>query len=547
MKDKRLEERIQHSLNAELSGLRTTSYQRDQFFENATGGYKVKRKISTVAILVAALMLITVTALAATGAFQQLWEVWQSSFKKMNTTGAIEIVEEFDYEAFEEENGGANKELIISTVPGDEDMSLDAAITTARAAIIEKYGIDESVIDAMGIYPRYYETPYQKTNPEWHIYFTSLRDVDIDEDHQYPAPGEFRVYIESPSGNITYCYWYNDDFWSNGDAEKTWDSGKYEAVHEQALLNYHFYVLNSEQRQEWMRRFETKNLDISVFTTETHTLNRGLLSELMIGKADVSILETSDPLLDAALKEIEKRYGITKTMLSSSGYIAIYGPGDGTTRNIIITYNYEQRDRIIEREGMGTFESNVFCYAVRLGAYSILIDPETESVVSFIRMKSKPDTNSLLLGRNSWYGEDWTAFSQLLEDARKLDSENLSGAYNGNIATLYFDRLMRNFGADPSKYALPDPDEMLMPYEEAEDIAVQAVSAKMGCDESRVRELYPILSPWSFYYTYEDEAGNLKTAWSFNFTGNENQTSWYVTINLPEKDVSVSDNSDGNG
>lgn len=64
MKDKKLEERIQHSLNAELSGLRTTSYQRDQFFENATGGYKVKKKISVAAILVAALMLITVTALA---------------------------------------------------------------------------------------------------------------------------------------------------------------------------------------------------------------------------------------------------------------------------------------------------------------------------------------------------------------------------------------------------------------------------------------------------------------------------------------------------
>ena len=64
MKDKRLEERIQHSLNAELSGLRTTSYQRDQFFENATGGYKVKKKISMAAVLVAALLLITVTALA---------------------------------------------------------------------------------------------------------------------------------------------------------------------------------------------------------------------------------------------------------------------------------------------------------------------------------------------------------------------------------------------------------------------------------------------------------------------------------------------------
>ena len=48
-------------MNAELSGWRTTSYQRDKFYENATGGYKVKRKISVVAILVAALMLLAMS------------------------------------------------------------------------------------------------------------------------------------------------------------------------------------------------------------------------------------------------------------------------------------------------------------------------------------------------------------------------------------------------------------------------------------------------------------------------------------------------------
>ena len=69
MKDNRLEQRIQHSLNAELSGLNTTSWQRDQFYENATGGTKVKRKISVVAVLIAALMLITITAFALTNGF----------------------------------------------------------------------------------------------------------------------------------------------------------------------------------------------------------------------------------------------------------------------------------------------------------------------------------------------------------------------------------------------------------------------------------------------------------------------------------------------
>ena len=90
MKDKRLEEQLQHALNAELSGLRTTSYQRDQFFENATGGYKVKRKLSAVAILVAALMLITVTALA----------VALLSPKEVVEQVAVPIAQENEYENY---------------------------------------------------------------------------------------------------------------------------------------------------------------------------------------------------------------------------------------------------------------------------------------------------------------------------------------------------------------------------------------------------------------------------------------------------------------
>ena len=65
MKDNRLEQRIQHSLNAELSGLNTTSWQRDQFFENATGGNKVKRKLTYSLALAIVMLLIAATALAA--------------------------------------------------------------------------------------------------------------------------------------------------------------------------------------------------------------------------------------------------------------------------------------------------------------------------------------------------------------------------------------------------------------------------------------------------------------------------------------------------
>ena len=42
MKDKHLEQQLQQSLQSTLSGLRTTSRQRELFYVNATGGNKVK-------------------------------------------------------------------------------------------------------------------------------------------------------------------------------------------------------------------------------------------------------------------------------------------------------------------------------------------------------------------------------------------------------------------------------------------------------------------------------------------------------------------------
>ena len=57
MKDNTLGQRIQHSLNAELSGLGTTFRQRSRFFENATGGNKVKRKLTYSLVLAIALII----------------------------------------------------------------------------------------------------------------------------------------------------------------------------------------------------------------------------------------------------------------------------------------------------------------------------------------------------------------------------------------------------------------------------------------------------------------------------------------------------------
>jgi len=65
MKNERMKRQLQQSLNAELSSLRTSTLQRDQLYQNAVGGYKVKRKLTVGLVLALVLTLLTVTAVAA--------------------------------------------------------------------------------------------------------------------------------------------------------------------------------------------------------------------------------------------------------------------------------------------------------------------------------------------------------------------------------------------------------------------------------------------------------------------------------------------------
>ena len=63
MKKCKYEAQIQHALNTDLSGLCTTSRQREQFFENATGGTKVKKRFS-IAMAFAVILIIATMGVA---------------------------------------------------------------------------------------------------------------------------------------------------------------------------------------------------------------------------------------------------------------------------------------------------------------------------------------------------------------------------------------------------------------------------------------------------------------------------------------------------
>ena len=57
MKDEQMKDFIRQKLNIELSSLHTSSFQWEQLFLHATGGYKVKKKLTVGLILVIVLIL----------------------------------------------------------------------------------------------------------------------------------------------------------------------------------------------------------------------------------------------------------------------------------------------------------------------------------------------------------------------------------------------------------------------------------------------------------------------------------------------------------
>ena len=135
MKDNRLEQRIQHSLNAELSGLNTTSCQRNQFFENATGGTKVKRKLTYSLVLAIVMLLIAATALAAaiTNGFglMDFWKDTRDNVEIPEDAGqyiehdlAVEETEHFTVRFREALYDGKTCHIVYDVIPRSKELLL---------------------------------------------------------------------------------------------------------------------------------------------------------------------------------------------------------------------------------------------------------------------------------------------------------------------------------------------------------------------------------------------------------------------------------------
>ena len=489
---------IQQYLEDGLSNLYFTEQQHQEMLNRILygGKIKMKRNISVSVILAIVLMLATVTgALAATGVLGRLWEVWQDSFQRMNTTGSFDVVENFDQQVFEEEYGGIKEDLIVSTIPQAGDLDYEAAYVLARQAILDSFGTPETELDSMGVYPQFYNTPYTDEINEWEFYFTPRKDVNIDEDHAYNAPGEYLVRISSPSGEVTDCFWYIDDFWPEY-ALRTWKAGKHDYVYERAVTDGAFYTMSQDQQENFLVLFTEAGYDAASLKKNPEALlNGSLWRNVTWVDAEENLLNTDDPVVQTVLKAMEKEYGLSKAQMETYDFNLLPSPIDSETEDYCLTYNYNLCYPRFQSGIMGEYELSINQYPERLGFWIIQLDPSTHAVIGIEHVNKTMDEagfllSDKLLGRAHWSVSDLQEYEALRQQVIQIDREAKAGNLTENQARGKFDTLMRDYGANPADYPWLEGGTGGLRKADVLEITRKAIMHKYNLTSAQMDEIY---------------------------------------------------------
>ena len=516
---------------------------------------QVKKRISLGLVLVIILALgVTGAAFAYTGAFEALQSLWQDSFRRMGTEGIMDAMDEPEAEAFLREFAeeyGDQGDLIISTVPGEGDLGLEDALRIARSAILDTFGTPEAELDAMGVYPNFYKTPYRDEPPEWRFYFTPRTGENIDEDHFCPGPGEYRVYIQSPNGEVTFCHWYNDDFWPEY-ALRAWNAGKRDYVFAEAKNGLGgFARMGREQQEKFLQLFRDAGYDVSAFD---HTAAEELAAmEYAIRTAPASDNLLSGHEADAkyvasALNAMESVYGLSREMLEKCCFAAVHPAGERETFDLCFAHNIRVEEKKINSGIIGNYECYAVNYAKRLGLFRVSMDKETAEVTGTIHIPI-PDVSEkcydtgTLLGRRDWSAADIPEYLALREKARAIDEAVSVGNMTNEEAVPAIDLLMLAYGGDPDIYIHLDESALPISREAACELAKNAVAEKFGLTPDAVWDvLYPSHEIRAVRYT--DESGERKQHWEIllhvDYAVNQ-RPDQYVTVSIPDGAVVVTD------
>lgn len=359
----------------------------------------MKKKLSTAMVLVLALILASLTALAIGLTVE---EMWAQSFGKMNTSGAVHSVSD----------------------ETQAEMSMEEAVAIGQRAIVAKYGTPQSELDAMGVYPGYFQRGWdgmdEETPSEWRVLFSSRTDVNLDFDSLDHGPtGEYRVYINAETGEVTYCHWYTDDFWSQ--ARRIWDIGSRDEVY-WWYGQPGFYALPQEEQAYWTQVLAEAGYEVVPQDEKLHTLLLSSSTPLMFQPVN-DLADDSVPQVAAAWAAMEAM-GYDTDILRRYCYVASIPDWQLGTGNVCIHYSYEKEFAMADAGLIDPYSSNLFSWIKNVGLYMFSFEPGTTNIVAVTHVtraesvREEPVTEGKLLDRNIWRPEDLPVFD---EAYRRLD------------------------------------------------------------------------------------------------------------------------------
>lgn len=419
---------------------------------------------------------------------EEMISIWQESFDKMNTTGALNIRTLEDLSDFEKEYTAATgrerkEDLVFESLPMQGDMPYHEALAYARKLICDKFGTPKDELDAMGVYPRLVDYMYMDRESDWEFYFTPRRDTDIHLDHSYDAPGEYRVVFGAQSGTVEYVNWYIDGFFPDY-AQRTWEAGRFEYVYSQALRQS-FYRQSPEDREHFLRLFAEKGYNIQALEKSDEELLAEMSTELMFAEPEENLLFSDDPAVTAALAAMEELYGLSRETLADCGYAAVASPIPSGYTDICFAFNFNLESTLYETGGLGLYSGNLFSYASRLGLYMARVNAhgKVEKLVYAPRSREAvaADDSALLLGRREWTAKDLPLFEEGMQKLRALDTQATSDPAPDFMALkVEADRIMRELGGDAELYSARAEQPTDVGLARAKELAWTAVEQSSG-------------------------------------------------------------------
>lgn len=350
----------------------------------------MKRLLMITVVLMLLCSVAMAETLSAPMSEQDMAAIWQASFDRMGTWGAVNLSGE---------------------LPEKGMITYDRALAIARQAIFDKYGTPAEELDAMGVYPDYYMEA-------WHLYFSPVKEQDVAYDSgYYAAPGAYRVYMNARTGEVTYCNWYMDEFWDY--AQRVWDNGSKDTVYGRAKT-VSFFQQSQEQQEHFRQLLTEAGYDVSVINNSPeHILQRKKLDIMFADPATV-VQPEDDPLIAKAWAAVGEKYGLDTALMRKYAYCATWSDLDLGTEDVFIAYNYEQ-EFLWQEEHITDWDCRLFSYAQRLGNFLVQMDAETGDVVNVVRVYTDEEelTGDKLLHKNRWTAEDLVAFDQAFADYKQ--------------------------------------------------------------------------------------------------------------------------------